>query len=64
MGVWICLKISRDRQPDLDRGWHVEELFEIYHAPADSFETVNTVGLPLYARMFPDHDRDEWVRLT
>ena len=25
--------------------------------------TANTVGLPLYARMIPDRDRDEWVRL-
>jgi hypothetical protein len=32
-------------------------------APADTFETVNTLGLPLYARMIPDRDRDEWVRL-
>ncbi len=29
----------------------VEGLFEIYFAPADTFETVNTLGLPLYARM-------------
>ena len=41
----------------------VEGLFEIYYAPADTFETVNTLGLPLYARMIPDRDRDEWVRL-
>ena len=41
----------------------VEGLFEIYHAPADTFETVNTLGLPLYARTIPDRDRDEWVRL-
>ena len=38
-------------------------LFEIYFAPADTFETVNTLGLPLYARMIPDRERDEWVRL-
>ena len=41
----------------------VEGLFEIYYAPADTFETVNTLGLPLYARMIPDRDLDEWVRL-
>jgi hypothetical protein len=41
----------------------IEGLFEIYFAPADTFETVNTLGLPLYARMIPDRDRDEWVRL-
>lgn len=41
----------------------IEGLFEIYFAPADTFETVNTLGLPLYARTIPDRDRDEWVRL-
>jgi hypothetical protein len=41
----------------------IEGLFEIYFAPADTFETVNTLGLPLYARMIPDRERDEWVRL-
>lgn len=41
----------------------VEGLFEIYHAPADTFETVNTLGQPLYARIIPDRDRDERVRL-
>ena len=41
----------------------VDGLFEIYYAPADTFETVNTLGQPLYARMIPDRDRDEWVRL-
>ena len=37
----------------------IEGLFEIYFAPADTFETVNTLGLPLYARTIPDRDRDE-----
>lgn len=41
----------------------IEGLFEICHAPADAFETVNTLGLPLYARTNPDRERDEWVRL-
>ena len=41
----------------------VDGLFEISHAPADTFETVNTLGQPLYARMIPDRDRAEWVRL-
>ena len=41
----------------------VDGLFEIYYAPADTFETVNTLGLPLYARAIPDRERDEWVRL-
>jgi len=51
----------------VDKAWFypegVEGLFEIYYAPADTFETVNTLGLPLYARSIPDRDRDEWVRL-
>ena len=38
-------------------------MFEISLTPADTFETVNTLGQPLYARMIPDRDRDEWVRL-
>ena len=38
-------------------------LFEISEAPAETVETVNTLGQPLYARMIPDRDRDEWVRL-
>ena len=41
----------------------VDGLFEIYYAPADTFETVNTLGMPLYARAIPDRERDEWVRL-
>jgi len=41
----------------------IEGLFEIYYAPADTFETVNTLGQPLYARTIPDRDRGEWVRL-
>jgi len=41
----------------------VDGLFEIYFAPADTFETVNTLGLPVYARTIPDRERDAWVRL-
>ena len=41
----------------------IEGLFEICYAPADTFETVNTLGQQLYARTIPDRDRDEWVRL-
>ncbi|MFO7855546.1 MAG: major capsid protein, partial [Paracoccaceae bacterium] len=41
-----------------DKAWFypegIEGLFEICHAPADTFETVNTLGLPLYARTIPD----------
>lgn len=31
-------------------------LFKHYNAPADLIETVNTVGLPRYARMYPDQN--------
>jgi hypothetical protein len=41
----------------------VKGLFAITSAPADTFETVNTLSLPLYARMIPYRDRNEWVRL-
>jgi hypothetical protein len=34
-------------------------LFEICCAPVDPFETVNTVGLSLDARMIADRDREE-----
>ena len=30
------------------------DIFRTYYAPADFLETVNTVGLPLYARTYPD----------
>jgi hypothetical protein len=32
----------------------VQELFMTYFAPADYWDTVNTMGLPRYARQFPD----------
>jgi len=32
-------------------------------SPADSFEFVNTLGKPEYARIIPDRDRDEWVKI-
>lgn len=41
----------------------LDALFEIYHAPADTFETDHTLGLPLYPRTIPDRDRDESVRV-
>ncbi|HJQ60820.1 MAG TPA: major capsid protein [Vineibacter sp.] len=31
-------------------------LFKHYNAPADLIETVNTIGLPRYARMYPDQN--------
>jgi hypothetical protein len=32
-------------------------------SPSDSFEFVNTLGKPEYARIIPDRDRDEWVKI-
>ena len=40
----------------------VASLFRIYFAPADFFSSVNTMGLPRYARQFPDPE-DRWVKL-
>lgn len=38
------------------------DIFKTYFAPADFFETVNTMGLPLYSKMTPDPE-DRWARL-
>lgn len=38
-------------------------IFVTRFAPADYNDTVNTVGLPLYARMFSDPDGNRWQRL-
>lgn len=35
----------------------VSDLFVTYFAPADDFDTVNTMGLPYYARQFMSEDR-------
>ena len=40
----------------------VDGLFETYFAPAEAFETVNMLGLAVYARTITDRKRDEWVR--
>ena len=36
-------------------------LFEVYYAPADYLETVNTLGLPRYAKQYVDRDLNKWV---
>lgn len=41
----------------------VPGLFKIYFAPADFAETVNTLGLPRYAKQFTDQELNRWVRL-
>lgn len=38
-------------------------LFEIYYAPADYMETVNTMGRPRYAKQYPDKDLNKWVAI-
>jgi hypothetical protein len=58
---WRLLRCTDREGVLLSRGGR--RLFEIYYALAGTFETVNTLGQPLYARMIPDRDRDEWVRL-
>ena len=38
-------------------------IFATYFAPADYLETVNTVGLPLYAKTVFDAELNRWVKL-
>lgn len=41
----------------------VPELFRMVYAPADFVETVNTIGLPRYAKMSTDQEFQRWVKL-
>jgi len=38
-------------------------IFKTYFAPADFMETVNTPGLPIYAKQVADDELNRWVRL-
>jgi hypothetical protein len=38
-------------------------IFATYFAPADFMETVNTLGLPLYAKMFFDAELNRWAKV-
>jgi hypothetical protein len=38
-------------------------IFRTYFAPADFMEAVNTIGLPLYAKMVVDDELQRWVKL-
>ena len=38
-------------------------VFATHFAPADFMETVNTVGLPVYAKMVFDDELNRWVKL-
>src|SRR5690606_36590585 len=37
-------------------------VFQVYYSPGESFDFVNTPGLPIYAMQIPDRDRNAWVR--
>lgn len=39
------------------------DIFRTYNAPADFVETVNTLGLPLYAKIVPDNELNRWVKV-
>lgn len=41
----------------------VPGLYAEYYAPADFFDTVNTLGLPRYARIAPDNELQRFVKL-
>lgn len=41
----------------------VPGLYEEYYAPADFMETVNTIGLPRYAKVAPDQRFNQYVEL-
>ncbi len=41
----------------------VPDLFRQYNAPADFVETVNTLGLPRYAKQATDQEFGRWVKL-
>lgn len=38
-------------------------VFEAYFSPGESFDFVNTPGLPVYAMTIPDRDRNAWVQV-
>jgi hypothetical protein len=42
---------------------NVPGLYAEYYAPADFMETVNTIGLPRYAKAAPDTEFNRWVKL-
>jgi hypothetical protein len=41
----------------------VPGLYQEFYAPADFFDTVNTIGLPRYARIAPDDEMQRYVKL-
>lgn len=55
------IAINTDKVKFIPTG--VPGLFQEILAPAESFEFVNTPGLPIYAMVIPDRDRNQSVRL-
>jgi hypothetical protein len=39
------------------------DIFRTYYAPADFIETVNTLGMPAYAKIVADDELNRWVRI-
>lgn len=39
------------------------DIFRTYFAPADFIEAVNTVGLPVYAKIVPDNELNRWAKV-
>lgn len=38
-------------------------VFQVAYSPAETFDYVNTPGLPVYGMTIPDRDRNAWVRV-
>lgn len=52
---------------DTDKAWLLPlgtSIFKTYFAPADYIETVNTVGLPVYAKIATDPEFQRWVKIN
>lgn len=39
------------------------DIFRTYNAPADFIEAVNTIGLPVYAKMIDDAELNRWTKI-
>ena len=39
-----------------------KDVFEVAQSPAETFDFVNTPGLPSYAMLIPDRDRNAWIK--
>jgi hypothetical protein len=63
----IAARLARWIIPDTNKAHFfpvgVPGLFRQYNAPADFVETVNTLGLPRYAKQAVDQEFGRWVKL-